>query len=345
MRSWGYQLQRVDPERIAASPFDLVVVDYSRTGKDTGRFDRAEVDRMRQRPDGSSRVVLAYLSIGEAEDYRYYWRDRWVETVDVLEKASTAPAPVGAMPERAPSPRLKALRVPRLSAPAWLGRESDAWPGNYLVRYWDAEWQSLIYQGADSYLARILAAGFDGVFLDRIDTFQVVSADRPSARQDMIRLVVEIARVARRAKPDFLVVPQNGEQLLADPTYLAVIDAIAKEDFLFGEEEDGRRNSPSTVSRSMRWLAPALNRGVPVLIVEYVRDQAVAEALKVDIERRGFVPYFAVRALDRLILPGDFAAPTAEPAASSPPAAALPMSPAAKQIPPRARRLRPEGQP
>src|SRR5262249_8190656 len=55
IRSWGYQLQRANPERVAASPFDLVVVDYSRNGTESGRFSRAEVERMRKRPDGGRR--------------------------------------------------------------------------------------------------------------------------------------------------------------------------------------------------------------------------------------------------------------------------------------------------
>jgi cysteinyl-tRNA synthetase len=206
---------------VAGSPFDLVVVDYSRNGTESGRFARAEVERMRKKPDGGRRIVLAYLSIGEAEDYRYYWQDTWIETVNVLDD----PAGAGRSPRSQPADpatsrgvvRLKALRLAKLSAPAWLGRENESWPGNFLVRYWDPAWQSIIFGASDSYLARIVEAGFDGVFLDRIDTFQMVVAERAEARQEMVRLVAELAREARAQRPGFLVVPQNGEQLNADP--------------------------------------------------------------------------------------------------------------------------------
>jgi hypothetical protein len=76
----------------------------------------------------------------------------------------------------------------------------------------------------------------------------------------------------------------------------------------------------------MRWLVPAVNRGIPVLVVEYIRDRTIAEQLRADIERRGFVPYFGVRALDRLVYPEDLQ-PALQPAATVPvvpPAAVTP---------------------
>lgn len=333
IRSWGYQLQRAEPDRVAASPFDLVVVDYSRNGTERGRFTPADIERMRQKPDGGRRVVLAYLSIGEAEEYRYYWRDGWIESVSVPDapsggqRAARVP-PAEASGERG-TMRLKALRLPKLVAPTWLGRENESWPGNFFVRFWDRSWQAIILEGPDSYLSRIVTAGFDGVFLDRIDTFQIVAAARPEARPEMVRFVIDLAAKARALKPGFLVVPQNGEQLLADPAYLAAIDAVAKEDLVYGEEADEQRNPVSVVARNMRWLAPAVNRGIPVLVVEYIRDKALADQLRADLNRRGLVPYFGVRALDRLVFPEDLQ-PTPQPtlalpAQSAPPGAAAPQ--------------------
>ena len=74
------------------------------------------------------------MSIGEAEDYRFYWREEWDD-----------------------------------SGPSWLDVENADWPGNYKVRFWDSGWQSIMLQYAD----RILAAGFDGVYLDIIDAYEV----------------------------------------------------------------------------------------------------------------------------------------------------------------------------
>ncbi|HEC89701.1 MAG TPA: hypothetical protein ENI44_03860, partial [Thermoplasmatales archaeon] len=51
-------------------------------------------------------------------------------------------------------------------------RENPNWPGCYKVKYWYPEWQSIIYGNNDSYLKKILDAGFDGVYLDVIDAFE-----------------------------------------------------------------------------------------------------------------------------------------------------------------------------
>ena len=73
VKNWRYQLQGVDPDAIANSSADMVVIDYAGSN---GPFTRAEVEQMRRKPDGSRRLVLAYMSIGQAETYRWYWPQR-----------------------------------------------------------------------------------------------------------------------------------------------------------------------------------------------------------------------------------------------------------------------------
>src|SRR5262245_36554655 len=63
-KSWGYQLQNIDPDVIAAAPYDVFVIDYSRDGSDASALTPAEVRRLQVKPDGSRRIVLSYLSIG-----------------------------------------------------------------------------------------------------------------------------------------------------------------------------------------------------------------------------------------------------------------------------------------
>ena len=168
VKRWGYQLQSTSVERIAASPHDLVVIDYSRDGSDEGAFKPGEIARMKAREDGDKRIVLAYLSIGEAETYRDYWRWYW-------------------------GGRWYSRPLGWLFAPSWLGPENRDWRGNFAVRFWDRDWQQRIV-GPGGYLERIVAAGFDGVYLDKIDSsIEAIAASRPSARDDMRELVRRIA--------------------------------------------------------------------------------------------------------------------------------------------------------
>lgn len=122
-------------QALAATPATLLVIDPC--ASDGSPLTPADLVRLRHRPDGTSRRVLAYLSIGEAETYRPYWQPSW---------------------SRQPPP--------------WLDAPNPDWPDNYKVRYWHPDWQQLLFRAPDSALAHILAAGFDGAYLDIIDAFE-----------------------------------------------------------------------------------------------------------------------------------------------------------------------------
>src|ERR1700722_20721002 len=77
IRSWAFQLQNVDPVEIRLSPYDLIVIDYGFDRRNATAFPREVVDLMRHRSDGRKRFILAYISIGEAENYPYYWPNHW----------------------------------------------------------------------------------------------------------------------------------------------------------------------------------------------------------------------------------------------------------------------------
>lgn len=317
INSWGYQLQKVTPSEIASSPFDLVVIDYSRNGAERGRFKPAEMKAMQTKPDGSRRIVLAYLSVGEAEEYRYYWNSRWVEpapfkdTAAHLDSGAAPSTPTAALPP-------PTVRIPRLVAPGWLVRENTAWSGNFLVRYWYEGWHNVIYLDDDSYLSKIQQSGFDGVYLDRVDAVYGLETDRTDAAQLMVDLVKNLAAKARGKNPSFIVVPQNGEELLRFPDYLAAIDGVAKEDLLYGNSGGGQANPPGTISNSVVRLARAQSAGLPVMVVEYLDDPALQAKAAQDLRAGGFVPYITVRSLDRLGTIPPAGAPTVQPTPPAP---------------------------
>ncbi len=63
-QSWAYQLQG-GMGAIAGSHADVVVIDPDHAGS---------ASRFKTKPGGGRRAVLAYLSIGEAETWRGYWK-------------------------------------------------------------------------------------------------------------------------------------------------------------------------------------------------------------------------------------------------------------------------------
>ena len=280
-RSWGYQLQNLDLARAAASPFDVLVIDYSRDGSDEKALRAKDLEKLKQMPGGGRRRVLAYWSVGEAESYRYYWSNRW------------------SWMSWGGWRWFWRLFGDRL-LPAWLGPHNAEWKGNYGVRYWHAGWQALMFDGPDSYLERIVRAGFDGVYLDKIDEFVDMSGENPRARADMIAFVDRLAKKARALKPGFLVVPQNGEELLRDAAYRAVIDGLGKEDLLYGEPRDKARNAPDLIARNTQMLQLLTADRKPVFAVEYLRDPKLIDDARRELSAKGFVAHFADRDLATL---------------------------------------------
>jgi cysteinyl-tRNA synthetase len=266
VRNWAYQLQGAVPGEIAASPFDLVVIDYSRDGTSRGAHSVDEVRSMRRKADGGARVVLSYMSIGEAENYRYYWDAKW-----------------------------------KMKPPAWLDEENPDWPGNYKVRYWNPEWRALIFGAPASYLDKIIAAGFDGVYLDIVDAFEYYETSRSTAAGDMIGFVVALSAYAKSIKPGFLIFPQNGETLLTNPRYLAAVDGIGKEDLFYGGDEEGRSNTRQEIEAGMSCLKLASAAGKLVLTVEYLTSREHIQDYRIRAGEAGFRTYVAPRSLDRLV--------------------------------------------
>ena len=115
--------------------FDLLIIDLF--FNDNTELTQTDINSLKIKTGGGSRLVVAYMSIGEAETYRYYWQTEWEN-----------------------------------NPPVWLEEENPNWPGNYKVRYWDPGWQEIIFGNNEAYLTKIIDADFDGIYLDIIDAFE-----------------------------------------------------------------------------------------------------------------------------------------------------------------------------
>lgn len=290
-------------QQLTDAPFHWLVLEPTRDGQSTGDFSSVEVEQIRT--DGAcTKKMLAYLSIGEAEIYREYWNDSWVNR--------------------------RGRPIPGV-APAWLGPENPDWDGNYKVRYWDNAWQSLIL-GDDTDpdrtpLDRIIDQGFDGVYLDIVDAFEYWSSreggrvlTRQQAREFMIQFVVTIADYARitRGDSDFLVFPQNASDIVRDDNgdidalglqYLAAIDGIGQEDLYYRAL---KKNKPVETNYLLDQLREYASRGRTVLVTDYVikaqrptaqTNNARAADFYTRCRNEDFIPYAAMsdRNLDEIV--------------------------------------------
>lgn len=261
---WGCQYQNVNLDSIARSDLELIVLDPSLDDA-RGRFlTSAECRALQKRSDSSRRIVLGYLSVGEVDTKRWYWPAAW-----------------------------------RKDAPAWVGAENPQWPGSRSVQYWNSSWQALLFAGDDSMLDRIIDAGFDGVFLDRVDGYGDWGSTT-TALDAMAELVVRIGERARRRNPSFIVMIQNAEHILDRRDLIDAIDAHSKESLLTGLPTADTLNRQDDVDWSLGYLRPLQQLGIPTFATEYISKPALRDQVRQRLVELGFKPFFGTRGLDRL---------------------------------------------
>ncbi len=120
---------------LANCRYDVYVIDLYFDEQNI--LDTADLNRIRRGSYNGDCKILCYMSIGEAESYRWYWKPYW-----------------------------------NVTPPEFGVGENPSWTDNFVVRYWDPNWQAVICGAQDSYLRRIVNAGFDGVYLDLVSQYE-----------------------------------------------------------------------------------------------------------------------------------------------------------------------------
>jgi len=124
---------------IAATNYDVALIDLFFNGQP---FTSEEIQLMRTKKNGGKRLLIAYISIGSAEKYRYYWQSGW-----------------------------------KKGNPSWIKKNYEGYPDEFWVEYWNPEWQNIIYGNNQSYIKQIIDAGFDGAYLDNVEAYYFLTND------------------------------------------------------------------------------------------------------------------------------------------------------------------------
>ena len=285
--TWMYQIQWLDEratiDELDNTQYDMLVVEPGFNFIE----DKYDVDylvpALKQKPNGDERILLAYIDIGQAEDYRTYWENTWV------------------------APTATETGIPDFL----ITIDPDGWSGNYPVAYWDAAWQE-IWLGTNGIIEQIANYGFDGIYLDWVEAYdddkvrEAAVADGVNPENEMMLFIEKMRNLGKSIKSDFLVVPQNAPYLLdANPSfYTSIIDALATEDTWFygegdvlwndvdagdlsgGDRHAGDYSTTNRIAQSKKYLA----RGIPVFTVDYCASKNNANLTYINSYNNGFIP-------------------------------------------------------
>lgn len=120
-------------DKVAETNFDLILIDLYYL---SFPYTKAELDRLKVKKNGGKRLVICYLNVGAAENWRNYWQSDW-----------------------------------KKGNPKWLKKNYKGYDNEIYVEFWEPYWQKLMFGNDESYVKKIINAGFDGVFLDNVEAY------------------------------------------------------------------------------------------------------------------------------------------------------------------------------
>ena len=243
-------LQDVDYEMLVSTRFDVAIVD-----PDDSELSKEDIISLHSQ----DKILIAYLSIGEAENYRNYWQKDW-----------------------------------KPGNPVFLDKENPTWKGNFKVKYWHSDWQKIVFDS----LFKIIDKGYDGVYLDIVDAYDYFD-DKGYAdtRLHMVNFVMAISKYAKNQNRDFLIVPQNSEELIVENGYLNAIDGVGRESlwFLCDSLQD-----KDELAISLGYLNQIIETGKFVFAINYCQKEENIENFITLAQKYGFIPYIGPRELDSI---------------------------------------------
>ncbi len=305
VKTFAYNIQDVDSasqrEELSKSHYDMYILEPCVTEKQNENFDvrglLRNIEDYNRIEYNKDPIILAYVDIGQAEEWRWYWEEDW-----------------------------------KPGNPEWIvTTDPDEWEGNYPVAFWYPEWEDIVIYGSGgmSHVEAALQAGFDGIYLDWVDAFSDENVIKkaqidgiPDIAEAMLDFIEKIRIYARQdssyAHEDFLIVAQNAPDLFPKNPgrYEEIIDAISCEAVWFDgsggyddwEDPHGfnvRTDDiyPGWTEEVLEYLSLISGR-MPIFCVEYAQDIAgtnlASEVYSTLAPSQGFIPYCTRISLVRL---------------------------------------------
>lgn len=279
-RFWALQIGDEQPEtiqRYVESHYDLLVLDDSGTRRGLETYDaRRDIERLRKSFNsfGGAKLVVAFISVAEADNSRSYWRPDWTP-----------------------------------GNPDWLiERAGDESAGRYAVSYWDDSWRSIVRDELD----RIIDDGFDGACLAGLEAYAssavagAAQADGKDARDELVAFLGDLKRHAEQRKKGFILMAYGAAELAVVPGYTGLFKGIVQEavwfdgsqlekaDHIAGQTTRSRFESDTIIRKLALWQSAKK----PIFDVEYAEAPADVQRAYELGDLHGFKTYATLPGLD-----------------------------------------------
>ena len=117
---------------------DIIVIDPLFHHKTP--YTKEEVNSLKFKKNGTSRLVIALMNVSEANRQEYYWNRKW-----------------------------------KIGAPLWLEKKSPRDENYVITRYWNDNWKKII----SKHFKDIVLSGYDGVFFTGLENSKIFEQQTP----------------------------------------------------------------------------------------------------------------------------------------------------------------------
>jgi len=182
-----------------------------------------------------------------------------------------------------------------LKSEGLLVRPSPTWEGNYYIDIRDTRWLSRV---REKIIPQVLRQGFQGLFLDTLDSPLYLEQRAPTPYGGMAAAAVQLVREIRRAYPRITLVVNRAYSLLErlDADIDVALGESVYATFDFGHKKY-RLVDPPIYRQQVEWLQAAARRrpGLRIFTLDYWEPSDQEGIARIYREERanGFVPYVA----------------------------------------------------
>ncbi len=180
-KNFHYQLQNAKFNQLKNLSWTIIFVD-----PEDSKLTWWQLWQLKQ----NGNIIIAYLSIWEAENYRAYWNNNW-----------------------------------KTNSPSWLGEENPSWTWSYYVKYRLTWWQNIVFNEID----KIKNIWYDWVVLDTLDTYSYRMWNGTWNDYDQ-KMVDFVWKIRKHLWDYLAIIPNGWLQLVENTWYLDLINWQLTED-------------------------------------------------------------------------------------------------------------------
>ncbi len=208
-------------------------------------------------------LAIGYLSIGEAEEFRWYWKD--------------------------------------IAGKKFVLERNPDWEGDYYIDPRSAHWRSFVI---NKIIPDILKKGYDGIFLDTIDTAEFLEWKNPGKYAGSVEAMTKFIEQIRRNYPNIIIISNNGfpllEKIAGYINFALVEDLYTSYDF---EKKIYLDQDPEITSLRVKTLQRISSKyNIKILTLDYCKlsnSEKISNIASIS-KAHGFYPYITEICLQKI---------------------------------------------